>query len=118
VSTAPEHKEDVRRAAMFVADEMRRIGLENVDVIPTKNHRCHSTGCGAGLTRSMYVSTAPWLEHRTVVLGGDHIDILQSDTAHLVATNMAARRTSSLCSGAVLTLGMRRRSFNSPKNFC
>jgi acetylornithine deacetylase/succinyl-diaminopimelate desuccinylase-like protein len=38
VSTAPEHKEDVRRAAMFVADEMRRIGLENVDVIPTKNH--------------------------------------------------------------------------------
>src|SRR6478735_6492930 len=38
VSTAPEHKEDVRRAAMFVADEMRRIGLENVEVIPTKNH--------------------------------------------------------------------------------
>src|SRR5882724_1744814 len=38
VSTAPEHKEDVRRAAMFVADEMRRIGLENVDVIPTRNH--------------------------------------------------------------------------------
>src|SRR5438270_5470650 len=38
VSTAPEHKEDVRRAAMFVADEMRRIGMENVDVIPTKNH--------------------------------------------------------------------------------
>src|SRR5215831_4220322 len=38
VSTAPEHKEDVRRAAMFVADEMRRIGLENVEVIPTKGH--------------------------------------------------------------------------------
>ena len=38
VSTAPEHKEDVRRAAMFVADELRRIGMENVDVIPTKNH--------------------------------------------------------------------------------
>src|SRR5882757_4766671 len=38
VSTAPEHKEDVRRAAMFVADEMRRIGLENVDVIPTGKH--------------------------------------------------------------------------------
>ena len=38
VSTAPEHKEDVRRAAMFVADDMRRIGLENVEVIPTKNH--------------------------------------------------------------------------------
>src|SRR5579871_142306 len=38
VSTAPEHKEDVRRAAMFVADDMRRIGLENVEVIPTKGH--------------------------------------------------------------------------------
>ena len=38
VSTAPEHKDDVRRAAMFVADEMRRIGLENVEVIPTKDH--------------------------------------------------------------------------------
>jgi acetylornithine deacetylase/succinyl-diaminopimelate desuccinylase-like protein len=38
VSTAPEHKEDVRRAAIFVADELRRIGMENVEVIPTKNH--------------------------------------------------------------------------------
>jgi acetylornithine deacetylase/succinyl-diaminopimelate desuccinylase-like protein len=38
VSTAPEHKKDVRRAAMFVADDMRRIGLENVEVIPTKGH--------------------------------------------------------------------------------
>ena len=35
VSTAPEHKEDVRRAADFVANELRRIGLENVEVIPT-----------------------------------------------------------------------------------
>src|SRR5882724_9543056 len=34
------------------------------------------------------------------------------------ATKTAARRTSSLCSGAVLTLGMRSRSFNSPRNFC
>ena len=38
VSTAPEHKEDVRRAAIFVADELRRIGMENVEVIPTANH--------------------------------------------------------------------------------
>src|SRR5258708_15755814 len=38
VSTAPEHKDDVRRAAVFVADEMRRIGMENVEVIPTKGH--------------------------------------------------------------------------------
>jgi acetylornithine deacetylase/succinyl-diaminopimelate desuccinylase-like protein len=38
VSTLPEHKEDVRRAAEFVAAEMRRIGLEHVEVIPTEGH--------------------------------------------------------------------------------
>jgi acetylornithine deacetylase/succinyl-diaminopimelate desuccinylase-like protein len=38
VSTLPQHKEDVRRAAEFVADQMRRIGLENVEVIATEGH--------------------------------------------------------------------------------
>ncbi len=38
VSTAPEHKDDVRRAAEFVANEMRRIGMENVEIIATKGH--------------------------------------------------------------------------------
>jgi len=38
VSTAPEHKNDVRRAAEFVAADMRRIGLENVEIIATKGH--------------------------------------------------------------------------------
>src|SRR5579864_4386096 len=38
VSTASEHKDDVRRAAEFVASEMRRIGLENVEIIATKGH--------------------------------------------------------------------------------
>ena len=38
VSTAPEHKDDVRRAAEFVANDLRRMGMENVEVIPTKNH--------------------------------------------------------------------------------
>jgi acetylornithine deacetylase/succinyl-diaminopimelate desuccinylase-like protein len=38
VSTAPEHKDDVRRAAEFVANDLRRIGMENVEVIPTKGH--------------------------------------------------------------------------------
>src|SRR5919206_2340166 len=33
VSTLPDHKNDVRRAAEFVAAEMKRIGLENVEVI-------------------------------------------------------------------------------------
>ncbi|HEY6769906.1 MAG TPA: dipeptidase [Candidatus Sulfotelmatobacter sp.] len=38
VSTAEEHKTDVQKAAAFVADELRRIGMENVEVIPTKGH--------------------------------------------------------------------------------
>ena len=38
VSTLPEHKEDVRRAAQFVADEMQRMGLEHVEIIPTEGH--------------------------------------------------------------------------------
>ncbi|MFZ0319803.1 MAG: peptidase M20, partial [Candidatus Sulfotelmatobacter sp.] len=38
VSTLEEHKPDVQKAADFVASELRRIGLENVEVIPTKGH--------------------------------------------------------------------------------
>src|SRR6201984_3044091 len=60
VSTAPEHKEDVRRAAMFVADELRRIGMENVEVIPTKGHPLvyadclHASGKPTGLMYAHY----------------------------------------------------------------
>jgi len=35
VSTLPEHKKDIERAAKFIADELKRIGFENVEVIPT-----------------------------------------------------------------------------------
>jgi acetylornithine deacetylase/succinyl-diaminopimelate desuccinylase-like protein len=38
VSTLEEHKPDVKKAADFVASELRRIGMENVEVIPTKGH--------------------------------------------------------------------------------
>src|SRR5271165_7522323 len=38
VSTLDEHKPDVQKAAEFVANELRRIGMENVEVIPTKGH--------------------------------------------------------------------------------
>ena len=38
VSTLPEHKEDVRRAAEFIAAQMRHLGLENVAVIMTAGH--------------------------------------------------------------------------------
>ncbi len=38
VSTLPEHKDDVARAAQFVADSLSRAGLEHVEVIPTSRH--------------------------------------------------------------------------------
>jgi acetylornithine deacetylase/succinyl-diaminopimelate desuccinylase-like protein len=38
VSTLPEHKPDVDRAAAFVADALKRAGIENIQVIPTANH--------------------------------------------------------------------------------
>ena len=38
ISTLPEHKEDCRRAAGVLADELRRIGMENVRLIETGGH--------------------------------------------------------------------------------
>jgi len=38
VSTLPEHKADIQLAANFVADELKRIGFENVAVIATAGH--------------------------------------------------------------------------------
>src|SRR5215475_9320371 len=38
VSTTPQHKSDVQKAADYVASELRRIGMENVEVISGKGH--------------------------------------------------------------------------------
>src|SRR5712692_4678780 len=38
VSTLPEHRGDIDRAAGFVAESLRAAGLENVEVIPTGKH--------------------------------------------------------------------------------
>jgi acetylornithine deacetylase/succinyl-diaminopimelate desuccinylase-like protein len=38
VSTLPEHKQDVERAAEFVGSHLREAGLENVEVIRTEKH--------------------------------------------------------------------------------
>src|SRR6266446_4635951 len=38
ISTLEEHKNDVQKAAEFVAADLRRIGMENVEIIPTKGH--------------------------------------------------------------------------------
>jgi acetylornithine deacetylase/succinyl-diaminopimelate desuccinylase-like protein len=38
VSTLPQHKSDIERAAEFLAEQMRSIGLEHVEVIKTGGH--------------------------------------------------------------------------------
>jgi acetylornithine deacetylase/succinyl-diaminopimelate desuccinylase-like protein len=38
VSTLPEHVPDVKRAAEFVAAQLKAAGLENVEIIPTEKH--------------------------------------------------------------------------------
>ena len=38
VSTKSEHKGDVRRAAEWVAETMRNVGLEHVQILPTAGH--------------------------------------------------------------------------------
>jgi acetylornithine deacetylase/succinyl-diaminopimelate desuccinylase-like protein len=38
ISTLTEHRSDVQKAAEFIAAELRRIGMENVEIIPTKGH--------------------------------------------------------------------------------
>ena len=38
VSTLPEHKDDVARAAQFTADALKTAGMENIEIIPTDRH--------------------------------------------------------------------------------
>jgi len=38
ISTLPEHKGDIDRAARFVADSLGSAGMENVEIIPTAGH--------------------------------------------------------------------------------
>lgn len=38
VSTLPEHKEDMQRAAEWVADQLRMAGMERIEIFPTPGH--------------------------------------------------------------------------------
>src|SRR5580658_1695085 len=38
ISTLPEHRPDVERAARFVSDSLLRAGMEHVEIIPTAGH--------------------------------------------------------------------------------
>src|SRR5574338_105260 len=50
ISAQPEHAEDVQRCAAWLADHLRRIGLAQVTIIPTRRHPvvyaewCHAPG--------------------------------------------------------------------------
>jgi acetylornithine deacetylase/succinyl-diaminopimelate desuccinylase-like protein len=60
VSTAEEHKDDVRKAAEVVANDLKRIGFENVEIIATKGHPLvyadwlHAAGKPTGLCYAHY----------------------------------------------------------------
>ncbi len=66
VSTLPEHTGEVRRAAEWLADYARRIGLENVELIETERHP---------------IVYADWLhaEGRPTVLVYGHYDVQPPD---------------------------------------
>src|SRR4051794_12385046 len=38
ISTLPEHRGDIDRAAQFVADALRHAGMENIEIIATAKH--------------------------------------------------------------------------------
>jgi acetylornithine deacetylase/succinyl-diaminopimelate desuccinylase-like protein len=38
ISTLPEHRPDIERAAAFVAEGLRNVGMEHVEIIPTDQH--------------------------------------------------------------------------------
>src|SRR3954452_20493788 len=38
ISTLEEHKPDIEKAAKYVADELKRIGFENVEIVKTSGH--------------------------------------------------------------------------------
>ena len=60
VSTAEEHKDDVLKAAEVVANDLKRIGFEHVEIIPTKGHPLvyadwlHATGKPTALCYAHY----------------------------------------------------------------
>src|SRR5436309_4711999 len=60
VSTLPQHKSDVKKAAEFIAGELSRVGMENVDIIPTSGHPLvyadwlHATGKPTALCYGHY----------------------------------------------------------------
>jgi acetylornithine deacetylase/succinyl-diaminopimelate desuccinylase-like protein len=73
ISTLPEHKPDVQRAAQFVADALKRAGMENIRIIPTAGNP---------------LVYADWLhaKNKPTVLCYGHYDVQPADPLELWQT--------------------------------
>jgi acetylornithine deacetylase/succinyl-diaminopimelate desuccinylase-like protein len=73
ISTDPEHKQDVQRAAEFAAAKLRDAGMENIEIIQTERHP---------------LVYADWLhaEGRPTVLCYGHFDVQPADPLELWET--------------------------------
>ncbi len=71
ISTSPEHKQDIQRAAEWVAGQLQAMGMENVQVMPTGGHPVvYGEWLGAG-------KSAP-----TILIYG-HYDVQPADPLEL-----------------------------------
>lgn len=70
ISSLPEHRQDVERAARWVANRMDRAGIENIEVLPTDGHP---------------VVYGDWLhaEGKPTILIYGHFDVQPVDPLHL-----------------------------------
>lgn len=71
VSTAPEHIANVQKAANFIAEKLRAIGMENVQVFPTPKHP---------IVFAEYLHAGP--SQPTILIYG-HYDVQPEDPAEL-----------------------------------
>lgn len=73
ISALPEHKEDVNRSAEWISDSLKKAGMENVQILPTKGYP---------------VVYADWLkaEGKPTVLIYGHYDVQPVDPLHLWQT--------------------------------
>ncbi|MBO0959969.1 dipeptidase [Neobacillus sp. MM2021_6] len=73
VSSLSEHKEDIQRAASWIADKLTNIGMEHVEIVQTKGHP---------------IIYADWLhqENAPTVLVYGHYDVQPVDPVHLWET--------------------------------
>jgi acetylornithine deacetylase/succinyl-diaminopimelate desuccinylase-like protein len=73
ISTLPEHRPDIQRAASFVAESLTRVGMEHVEIVPTANHP---------------LVYADWLHApgKPTVLCYGHYDVQPADPLELWAT--------------------------------